>query len=145
VKEENQVNIFTDFKRINETHFWSETRQFWLTSFELQAEFFNQDFLFFDEVQFPFATFYRPWWPWKHFGDIRFLLLKTFSFDSTRIIAVWALKSIFISNIDLHHMIHITSHVKSWNVKEATHLDGTLENFYSRDFWKKIFKISYCF
>ena len=60
MKEENQVNIFTDFKRINETHFWSETRQFWLTSFELQAEFFNQDFLFFDEVRYPFKDLFPP-------------------------------------------------------------------------------------
>ena len=62
VKEEDEVNIFTDFKRFNETHFWSESRQFWLTKGRISgnqdAVFFNQDFLFFDEVRFHYYENY---------------------------------------------------------------------------------------
>ena len=62
VKEENEVTIFTDFKRFNETHFWSESRQFWLSKCKISgnqdAEFFNQDFLFFDEVRFHYYENY---------------------------------------------------------------------------------------
>ena len=60
--KENEVNIFTDFKRFNETHFWSESRQFWLTKCTISgfqnAEFFNQDFLFFDEVRYHYYENY---------------------------------------------------------------------------------------
>ena len=48
-----KTNIFTDFKRFNETSFWSESRQVWLDQFDLQSDkYFNQDFLFFDEVRY---------------------------------------------------------------------------------------------
>ena len=71
VKEENEVNIFTDFKRFNESHFWSESRQFWLTKRTIfgDAKFFNQDFLFFDEVRYHYNKSYVIVQGWLTVGE----------------------------------------------------------------------------
>ena len=47
------MTIFTDFKRFNETHFWSESRQVWLNQYDLHmtSEHFNPEFIFFDEAR----------------------------------------------------------------------------------------------
>ena len=50
--EHHELNIFTDFKRLNETYFWSESRQVFLSQYDLQSDkYFNQDFVFPDEVR----------------------------------------------------------------------------------------------
>ena len=46
------MTLFTDFKRFNETHFWSVSRQVWLHQNDLQLdEYIDPDFLFFDEAR----------------------------------------------------------------------------------------------
>ena len=91
VKEENEVNIFTDFKRFNESHFWSESRQFWLTKRTIfgDAKFFNQDFLFFDEVRYHYNKSYVIVQGWLTVGEpsemvklqVRWSLLETWWFQ----------------------------------------------------------------
>ena len=86
VKEENEVNIFTDFKRFNETHFWSESRQFWLNKCRISgnqdAEFFNQDFLFFDEVRYHYYEIIsRDGWLMVDHLSVRWSLLEKWWFQ----------------------------------------------------------------